>query len=194
MISKQNFSISQKHRSEQNGHPPAIIWLWGLSGSGKSTIANALEKILYKKGKRTYIIDGDNTRLGLNQGLGFSSADRLENVRRIAEVAKLMADAGLIVIVSLITPHKEQRAIIREILKKERLLDVYVKCDLAICEQRDPKGLYKKARAGEIEHFTGVSDKFDPPCFEQFEVDSGNSSVAECVINIAEKLSLVLKQ
>jgi adenylyl-sulfate kinase len=194
MISRQNFSITKEHRTAHNGHKSAIVWLWGLSGSGKSTIANGLEKRLFEMGNRTYILDGDNTRMGLNKGLGFSSTDRLENVRRIAEVAKLMADAGLIVIVSLITPHQEQRAIIREILKEERLLDVHVKCDLAICEQRDPKGLYKKARAGEIEHFTGVSDKFDPPSLEQFEVDSGNSSVAECVITVAEKLSLVLKQ
>lgn len=144
-------------------------------------------------GNHTYCLDGDNTRLGLNKDLGFSSVDRLENVRRVAEVAKLMADAGMIVLVSLITPYEEQRCLVKEILKNERYLDVYVECDLATCEQRDPKGLYKKARVGEISNFTGISDPFEEPTTESFRVNSSKYDVNECVIRIAEELRLRLK-
>jgi adenylyl-sulfate kinase len=190
---RQNFTITEAHRTAHNGHPSAVVWLYGLSGSGKSTIANALEKRLFEMGNHTYCLDGDNTRLGLNKDLGFSAIDRLENVRRVAEVAKLMADAGMIVLVSLITPYEEQRSLVKEILKNERFLDVYVECDLAICEQRDPKGLYKKARAGEISNFTGISDPFEEPTAEAFRVNSSKYDVNESVIRIAEELDLRLK-
>jgi adenylylsulfate kinase len=190
---RQNFTITEAHRTAHNGHPSAVVWLYGLSGSGKSTIANALEKRLFEMGNHTYCLDGDNTRLGLNKDLGFSSVDRLENVRRVAEVAKLMADAGMIVLVSLITPYEEQRSLVKEILKNERFIDVYVDCDLATCEQRDPKGLYKKARAGEISNFTGISDPFEEPTTESFRVNSSKYDVNECVIRIAEELDLRLK-
>ncbi len=193
MLKRQNFTITKAHRTAHNGHPSAVVWLCGLSGSGKSTIANTLEKRLFEMGNRTYVLDGDNTRMGLNKELGFSAVDRLENVRRVAEVAKLMADAGLIVIVSLITPYEEQRNMIREILKGERLLEVFVKCDLETCEQRDPKGLYKKARAGEIRHFTGISDPFEEPANADVVVDTAKLDVNECVLKIAEELSLKLK-
>ena len=183
-----------RSRTAHNGHPSAVVWLCGLSGSGKSTIANTLEKRLFEMGNRTYVLDGDNTRMGLNKELGFSAVDRLENVRRVAEVAKLMADAGLIVIVSLITPYEEQRKMIREILLDERLLEVYVKCDLETCEQRDPKGLYKKARAGEIKHFTGISDPFEEPANADVVVDSASSDVNECVVTIAGDLSDLMKR
>jgi len=191
MLARQNFTITQAHRTAHNGHPSAIVWLYGLSGSGKSTIANALEKRLFEMGNHTYCLDGDNTRLGLNRDLSFSAVDRLENIRRVAEVAKLMADAGLIVLVALITPFEEQRALVKEILNNERLLDVYIECDLATCEQRDPKGLYKKARSGEIPNFTGVSDPFEEPTTESFRVNSSKYDVNECVIRIAEELSRV---
>jgi adenylylsulfate kinase len=194
MLKRQNFTITKAHRTAHNGHPSAVVWLCGLSGSGKSTIANTLEKRLFEMGNRTYVLDGDNTRMGLNKELGFSAVDRLENVRRVAEVAKLMADAGLIVIVSLITPYEEQRKMIREILLDERLLEVYVKCDLETCEQRDPKGLYKKARAGEIKHFTGISDPFEEPANADVVVDSARLDVNECVVTIASELSSLLKQ
>ncbi len=194
MQARQNFTITKAHRTAHNGHESAVVWLYGLSGSGKSTIANALEKRLFEMGNHTYCLDGDNTRLGLNKDLGFSSVDRLENVRRVAEVAKLMADAGLIVIVSLITPYEEQRTMIREILKCERLLEVFVKCDLETCEQRDPKGLYKKARAGEIPHFTGISDPFEEPTNADVLVDSASSDLNECVVTIAGALSDLLKR
>lgn len=168
-----------------------MVWLYGLSGSGKSTIANALEKRLFEMGNHTYCLDGDNTRLGLNKDLGFSSVDRLENVRRVAEVAKLMADAGMIVLVSLITPYEEQRSLVKEIFKNERFLAVYLECDLATCEQRDPKGLYKKARVGEISNFTGISDPFEEPNIEAFRVISTKYDVNECVIRIAEELTKI---
>jgi adenylylsulfate kinase len=194
MLKRQNFTITKAHRTAHNGHPSAVVWLYGLSGSGKSTIANALEKRLFEMGNHTYCLDGDNTRLGLNKDLGFSAIDRLENVRRVAEVAKLMADAGNIVLVSLITPYEEQRTLVKEILKNERFLDVYLECDLATCEQRDPKGLYKKARAGEISNFTGISDPFEEPANADVVVDSGSLDVNECVVTIASELSSLLKQ
>jgi adenylylsulfate kinase len=193
MLKRQNFTITKAHRTAHNGHPSAVVWLCGLSGSGKSTIANTLEKRLFEMGNRTYVLDGDNTRMGLNKELGFSAVDRLENVRRVAEVAKLMADAGLIVIVSLITPYEEQRKMIREILLDERLLEVFVKCDLETCEQRDPKGLYKKARAGEIKLFTGISDPFEEPLNADVIVDTASFGVNECVLSIAGSLSHILK-
>ena len=191
MHSRQNFTITEAHRTAHNGHPSAIIWLYGLSGSGKSSIANALEKRLFEMGNHTYCLDGDNTRLGLNKDLGFSAVDRLENVRRVAEVAKLMADAGMIVLVSLITPYEEQRILAKEILKNERFLEVYVECDLATCEQRDPKGLYRKARSGEIPNFTGISDSFEEPVESAFRVNTSQYDLNECVIRIAEELSRI---
>ena len=142
-------------------------------------------------GNHTYCLDGDNTRLGLNKDLSFSAVDRLENVRRVAEVAKLMADAGMIVLVSLITPYEEQRTLAKEILKNERFLEVYVECDLATCEQRDPKGLYRKARSGEIPNFTGISDPFEEPVEYAFRVNTSQYDLNECVIRIAEELSRI---
>ncbi len=191
MHSRQNFTITEAHRTAHNGHPSAIIWLYGLSGSGKSSIANALEKRLFEMGNHTYCLDGDNTRLGLNKDLGFSAVDRLENVRRVAEVAKLMADAGMIVLVSLITPYEEQRTLAKEILKNERILEVYVECALETCEQRDPKGLYRKARSGEIPNFTGISDPFEEPVESAFRVNTSQYDLNECVIRIAEELSRI---
>jgi adenylyl-sulfate kinase len=194
MLKRQNFTITKAHRTAHNGHPSAIVWLYGLSGSGKSTIANSLEKRLFEMGNRTYILDGDNTRIGLNKDLGFSATDRLENVRRVAEVAKLMDDAGIIVIVSLITPYEAQRTLAKEILKNERFLEVYVQCALETCEQRDPKGLYRKARLGEIPNFTGISDPFEEPLNPNVIVDTDNSDLNECVVTIAGALSDLLKK
>ena len=188
---RQNFTITKSHRTAHNGHESAVVWLYGLSGSGKSTLANVLEKRLFEMGNHTYCLDGDNARSGLNKDLGFSAVDRLENTRRVAEVAKIMSDAGMIVLVSLITPYEEQRSLVKEILKDERLLDVYLECDLATCEKRDPKGLYKKARAGEISNFTGISDPFEEPTKEAFRVNSSKYDVNECVVRIAEELSRI---
>jgi adenylyl-sulfate kinase len=189
--SRQNFTITEAHRTAHNGHPSAVVWLYGLSGSGKSSIANALEKRLFEMGNHTYCLDGDNTRLGLNKDLGFSAVDRLENVRRVAEVAKLMADAGMIVLVSLITPYEEHRTLAKEILKNERILEVYVECALETCEQRDPKGLYRKARSGEIPNFTGISDPFEEPVESAFRVNTSQYDLNECVIRIAEELTKI---
>lgn len=192
MLARQNFTITKAHRTAHNGHNSAVVWLYGLSGSGKSTIANALEKRLFEMGNHTYILDGDNTRLGLNKDLSFSAVDRLENVRRVAEVAKIMAEAGMIVLVSLITPYEEQRTLVKKILNNERFVDVYLECDLATCEQRDPKGLYKKARSGEIPNFTGISDPFEEPTDLTFRVNTFKYDVNECVIRIAEELTRIL--
>jgi adenylylsulfate kinase len=159
-----NLTVTREQRQELNGHKPAIIWLTGMSGSGKSTIANILDKYLYDGGFHTYILDGDNIRSGLNKNLGFSDEDRKENIRRISEVAKLFADSGTIVITAFISPFIEDRQIAREILSKDfNFIEVYVEADLATCEDRDPKGLYKKARAGQIKNFTGIDSPYEAP-------------------------------
>ncbi len=162
-ITKHEFKISQQDREKIKGHKSLTIWMSGLSGSGKSTIANILETELNSQNYHTYILDGDNTRLGLNKGLGFSEEDRLENIRRVAEVCKLMNDAGLIVICSFISPFQKNREQARSIIGEDKFIEVLVDADLETCETRDPKGLYKKARLGEIKDFTGISSPFESP-------------------------------
>jgi adenylylsulfate kinase len=162
-LTQHNFKISQSDREKQKSQKAFTIWMSGLSGSGKSTIANNLEFTLYSMNYHTYILDGDNTRLGLNKDLGFSEEDRIENIRRVAEVCKLMNDAGLIVICSFISPFKKNRDQAREIIGEDKFIEVYVDADLSTCEMRDPKGLYKKARLGEIKDFTGISSPFEEP-------------------------------
>ena len=159
----QSTSVSKSDRELLNGHRGAVLWFTGLSGSGKSTLSNALDKRLYDLGIRTYLLDGDNIRQGLNQDLGFSKADRTENIRRIAEVAKLFLETGMIVIVAFISPYQRDRQLAREIIGTENFLEIYVQCSLEECERRDPKGLYVKARRGEISHFTGVTDPYEGP-------------------------------
>jgi len=161
-ITKHNFKISKGNREIIKNQNACTIWMSGLSGSGKSTIANQLEIKLYELSQHCYILDGDNTRLGLNKDLGFTEADRIENIRRVAEVAKLMTDAGLIVICSFISPFEETRKLAKQIIGND-FLEFFVDADLSICEERDPKGLYKKARAGEIKDFTGISSPFEIP-------------------------------
>ena len=158
----QAFSITREDRECLNGHKGKVIWLTGLSGSGKSTIANALEKELHAQGKRTYILDGDNIRQGLNKDLGFTDADRVENIRRVAEVAKLMRDAGLIVMTAFISPFRAEREMARQLIGEENFIEVFVDTPLEICEQRDPKGLYKKARAGQLPNLTGIGSPYEP--------------------------------
>jgi len=162
-LTKHNFKISQKDRESIKSQKALTIWMSGLSGSGKSTIANNLEFTLHSKNYHTYILDGDNTRLGLNKNLGFSEEDRLENIRRVSEVCKLMNDAGIIVICSFISPFKKNRDQAREIIGEDRFIEVFIDTDLSTCEMRDPKGLYKKARLGEIKDFTGISSPFETP-------------------------------
>jgi adenylylsulfate kinase len=162
-ITKHEFKISKKEREKIKNQTSKTIWMSGLSGSGKSTIANLLECKLNESGFHTYVLDGDNTRLGLNKGLGFSEEDRVENIRRVAEVCKLMNDAGLIVICSFISPFEKNRTQAKEIIGEDSFIEVFVDASLETCETRDPKGLYKKARLGEIKDFTGISSPFETP-------------------------------
>ena len=162
-VHRQALSIGREDRERLNGHAGKVIWFTGLSGSGKSTIANALEKALHAQGKRTYILDGDNVRQGLNKDLGFTDADRVENIRRVAEVARLMMDAGLVVMTAFISPFRAEREMARELIGSENFLEIFVDVPLEVCEQRDPKGLYRKARQGELPNMTGINSPYEPP-------------------------------
>ena len=162
-IHQQALTITKKEREKLNGHPGKVIWFTGLSGSGKSTLANALEVELHRQGKRTYILDGDNIRQGLNKDLGFTDSDRVENIRRITEVAKLMMDAGLIVMTAFISPFKREREMARQLIGEEHFIEVFVDTPINICEERDPKGLYKKAREGKLPNFSGISSPYEAP-------------------------------
>jgi bifunctional enzyme CysN/CysC len=162
-LTYQSFDVNREVRAQMKGQTPRIIWFTGLSGSGKSSIANLLEKRLTAEGRHAYILDGDNVRHGLNKDLGFTEAARVENIRRVAEVARLMADAGLIVLVSFISPFEKERRLAREIAGDIDFVEVYVDTPIEVCEARDPKGLYKRARAGEIKNFTGIDSPFEPP-------------------------------
>ncbi len=162
-VHRQALSINREDRERLNGHPGKVIWFTGLSGSGKSTIANAFEKELHAQGKRTYILDGDNIRQGLNKDLGFTDADRVENIRRVAEVAKLLMDAGLIVMTAFISPFRAERELARELIGTESFIEVFVDTPLDVCEQRDPKGLYKKARSGQLPNMTGINSPYESP-------------------------------
>ena len=161
-ITVHNFKISKSDREKIKNQKACTIWMSGLSGSGKSTIANQLEHTLNSLGYHTYILDGDNTRLGLNKGLGFSEEDRIENIRRVSEVAKILNDAGIITICSFISPFEKNRTQAKEIIG-DNFIEVFIDADLSTCEERDPKELYKKARAGEIKDFTGISSPFETP-------------------------------
>ena len=171
------------------GQRGATIWLTGLSGSGKSTIAVAAEQALIRRGHAAYVLDGDNVRHGLNQNLGFSPEDRTENIRRIGEVAKLFADAGLIVVTSFISPYRADRDGVRALHDEDRFLEVFVSADLATCEARDTKGLYKKARAGEIPEFTGISAPYEKPERPELVLDSAADGVEDCVAQLLDCLA-----
>ena len=162
-ISWHEMSINKKTRSDLNSQTPCVVWFTGLSGSGKSTIANILEQKLHAIGKRTYLLDGDNVRHGLNKDLGFTDTDRVENIRRVAEVSKLMVDAGLITLVSFISPFKSERQMARNLLSSDEFFEIFVNTSLEECEKRDPKGLYKKARAGDLKNFTGIDSSYEEP-------------------------------
>jgi bifunctional enzyme CysN/CysC len=175
----QALDVSKATRAAAKNQRPAVLWFTGLSGAGKSTIANLVEKKLQAMGRHTYILDGDNVRHGLNRDLGFTDADRVENIRRVAEVARLMADAGLIVIVSFISPFRSERRLARELMPEGEFLEVFVDTPLAVAEQRDVKGLYKKARAGELKHFTGIDSPYEPPEHPEIHVDTTALTPAE---------------
>lgn len=165
--------VSAESRKARFGHYAATIWLTGLSGAGKSTVAYELEKMLLEKGRHCFVLDGDNIRHHLNRDLGFSIDDRKENIRRTAEVARLMNQAGLIVITSFISPCRDDRAMAREIIDEDNFIEVYVSASIQICESRDPKGLYAKARAGQISDFTGISSPYEPPVNPALTLDTG---------------------
>ena len=162
-IIEHNYGIVKVDRNKINNHDSFLIWFTGLSGSGKSTIANGLEKRLFKEGYRTYSLDGDNIRTGLNKDLTFSPEDRTENIRRIAEVGKLMVDAGLITLGAFVSPYKKDRKMIENIVGKNNFVEIFINTSIGECEKRDVKGLYKKARKGEIKDFTGVNAPYEPP-------------------------------
>jgi len=182
----QEYSITKNNRSENLNYKPCIIWFTGLSSSGKSTLANALEKVLFNRGIKTYLLDGDNIRQGLNNDLNFSDEDRVENIRRIAEVSKLFVDAGLIVITAFISPFKKEREFARSLVDENEFIEIFVDTPLDICEQRDPKGLYKKARTGEIKNFTGISSSYERPEFAEITVNNSNVNIDKNINMIVE--------
>ncbi|MCJ1765420.1 adenylyl-sulfate kinase [Mammaliicoccus sciuri] len=182
--------VTKAQRQECNGHKSVVIWFTGLSGSGKSTISVALEKALFEQNITSYRLDGDNIRHGLNQNLGFSPEDRKENIRRIGEVGKLMVDAGVVTMTAFISPYEEDRNTVREILEDGEFIEVFTKCSLDECESRDPKGLYKKARSGEIKEFTGINAPYEEPSNPEIVIDTENESVEESV----EKIVAYLKE
>jgi bifunctional enzyme CysN/CysC len=159
----QALDIDKANRAALKGQKPRVLWFTGLSGSGKSTVANLVEKKLHSLGKHTYLLDGDNVRHGLNRDLGFTDADRVENIRRIAETAKLFVDAGMIVLTSFISPFKNERQMARDLLEEKEFVEIFVNTPLEVCEARDPKGLYKKARSGQLKNFTGIDSAYEVP-------------------------------
>ena len=189
-ISWHEMSINKKTRSELNSQKPCVVWFTGLSGSGKSTIANILEQKLHTIGKRTYLLDGDNVRHGLNKDLGFTDTDRVENIRRVAEVSKLMVDAGLITLVSFISPFKSERQMARDLLSSDEFFEIFVNTPLEECEKRDPKGLYKKARAGELKNFTGIDSLYEEPENPDIILDTASSNAEELTDQIINFLQL----
>ncbi|ATN01782.1 adenylyl-sulfate kinase [Staphylococcus capitis] len=180
--------VMKEERQKRNGHKSAVIWFTGLSGSGKSTVSVALEKALFNEGKQTYRLDGDNVRHGLNKNLGFSPEDRTENIRRIGEVAKLMVDAGSITVTAFISPYKQDRDNVRAILEDGEFIEVYTKCSVEECENRDPKGLYKKARSGEIPEFTGISAPYEAPDHPEIILDTEHESIDQSVDRVIQYL------
>jgi len=174
------YRVSKSDRREKLHQKSCILWFTGLSGSGKSTIANAVEDVLYKRGVTTYLLDGDNVRHGLNKDLGFSETDRVENIRRVGEVSKLFVDSGLIVLTAFISPFKSDRQIARSLVEYDEFIEVFVNTPLEVCESRDPKGLYKKARKGAIKNFTGISSPYEEPQSAEINLETDKLSISEC--------------
>ena len=180
--------VNKKARQNMNGYKSKLLWFTGLSGSGKSTLANALEIALFEKGIRTYILDGDNVRHGLNKDLGFTDADRVENIRRVAEVSKLMLDAGIVVIAAFISPFKTEREMVRSMFESDEFIEVYLDVPLEVAEARDPKGLYAKARKGELKNFTGIDSIYEIPDAPEIKIDTFNNTVDEIIKNLLSRL------
>ena len=184
----QSHTVSRADRESLNEHKSAILWFTGLSGSGKSTLSNTVEAYLHKQGANTFVLDGDNIRQGLCNDLGFSDEDRKENIRRIGEVSKLMMNAGVICMTAFISPFRKDRRIVRDIVNEGDFIEILCNANLEVCEKRDPKGLYKKARAGEIKEFTGISSAYEMPEHPELVVDTGTQSVEESVAQIIDYL------
>ena len=180
--------ITKEQRSAQKNQKPCLLWYTGLSGSGKSTVANAVDAMLFDMGCHSYLLDGDNVRHGLNGDLGFSDDERVENIRRISEVAKLFCDSGLIVSTAFISPFASDRAMAKEKLSEGEFIEVFIDTPIAVCESRDPKGLYKKARAGEIKHFTGIDSDYDIPQSPEIHVKTAEQSIEQCAKQIVNFL------
>ncbi len=181
-------SVTVDDRREDYKYKSCVLWLTGLSAAGKSTIANSLCKRLHGMGIRSYVLDGDNIRHGLNKNLGFTPEDRKENIRRIAEVSKLFVDAGLIVLTAFISPYCEDRENARKLLKTDEFIEVYVKCPLCECDRRDPKGIYKKAKKGEIKEFTGISAPYEEPANPEIVLETDRMNIDECVTAVLQYL------
>ncbi|MFW5875397.1 MAG: adenylyl-sulfate kinase [Myxococcota bacterium] len=180
--------VGRDERRRIHGHRGATLWLTGLSGSGKSTLAHRIERLLLERGCFAYVLDGDNVRHGLNRDLTFAPADRAENIRRIGEVARLFTDAGALVLTAFISPYRRDRARVRSILPEGEFIEVHVAAPLEVCEQRDPKGLYKKARAGEISDFTGIGAPYEPPERPELTVDTSQADVDACARSVVDWL------
>ncbi|MFS0823075.1 adenylyl-sulfate kinase [Bacillus sp. 1P02SD] len=181
-------TVTKYERQQQNNHKSCVIWFTGLSGSGKSSLANALDQMLFSKKVQSYVLDGDNIRHGLNAGLGFSKEDRKENIRRIGEVSKLFVDSGQIVSTAFISPFREDREQVRALFPEGEFIEVYVKCPIFVCENRDPKGLYKKARKGEITEFTGISSPYEEPDHPELVIETDQLTISQSVETIIDYL------
>ena len=183
-----NALVSQEDRDRKNGFKSVVLWFTGLPSSGKSTLAHAVEKHLFERGCNAYVLDGDNLRHRLNKNLGFSPEDRKENIRRVGEVANLFADAGVMVLAAFISPYREDRVHARSLNAPDRFLEVYVKCSVKTCESRDPKGLYKRAREGEIPDFTGISAPYEEPEDAEITVETDKNTLEDCVMIVIQEL------
>ena len=177
-------SVTRERRNQSNNHQSVVLWFTGLSGSGKSTLAHVLEEKLFNKGCKTFVLDGDNVRHGLNSNLDFSDNDRKENIRRIGEVAKLMLESGLIVMTAFISPFREDRAAVRNLISNSDFIEIYCKASLKTCEERDVKGLYKRARAGEIKNYTGIDSPYEAPENPELIIDTDKETLDESVSKI----------
>jgi adenylylsulfate kinase len=187
-VVRNNGAISKEDRRRRNGHKSVLLWFTGLSGSGKTTLAYAVEEALFQRGLQAFVLDGDNIRLGLNRDLGFSPAEREENIRRIGEVGKLFVDAGIITLAAFISPYAAHRDRVRSLFSDGEFFEIYLDCDLGTCERRDPRGLYKKARAGEIPGFTGIGSPYEPPSSPDLVINTANQEVEKSVSRILDYL------
>ena len=191
-VHRQDLSVDRAQRERMNGHRGCVIWLTGLSGAGKSTLADQLVRSLHARGMHTYLLDGDNVRQGLNRDLGFNDADRVENIRRIAEVARLMMDAGLIVLTAFISPFRRERDMARELIGTDSFHEIYVSTTLQVCEQRDPKGLYRKARSGKLPNMTGLDSPYEAPVAPLLNIDMGACTVEQATLSTLEALMPII--